>query len=852
MARFVTNIQIFQQSGDGNTYVAMWQFKGDSAFYNGYSLLHQYVKIKAGATYYNGTTIPAEVSSDIWNVSALDGDRAILDHNINNDTTLQLAINIKYLEPAFGTSAEITSTLDHYTVEWQYDSWDSVWFNGSTEDVDAEAVETVSTYSPPENALGIRAIITPVAKTYKVNDQDVPYWNGEPRYAYYGFTEGNPEKPSVPSVEIDGVTLTASVENISDPQTDQIQFAIFNDTATVGSATVQVLARRATYTTTVAPGERYRVHCRSINVLGAGAKYSDWTDLSEAVLAIPSAPEEITTIRGASSTSVYLEWTAVTSAETYQIEYATDINYFDSSNATTTVSDIEETHYTITGLETGDEYFFRVCAVNSQGESEYTDIKSVSIGKPPIAPTTWSSSTTVITGSPLTLYWVHNAEDGSKETYAEVEITIGDDTQTHTVRDEETPDDEEEKTKFYAVDTSSYVEGTQIKWRVRTAGVTNEYGDWSIMRTVDIYAPPTLALSVTNQNGDTVTNVISFPIFVKGVTGPKTQMPLSYHVTVIAKTGYETVDSVGQTKYVKADEAVFEQHIDTSDPLLIELSAGNIDLQNGISYTISVIASMNSGLTVETTSDITVDWEDVTYEVDVSIGVDKDTLAAYITPYVTDPDNDNALVSGVHMSVYRREFDGTFTEIATGVDPTRNTVVTDPHPALDYARYRIVAIDDATGAVSFYDPPAYPVGEESIVIQWDEEWNNFDYVRGSDLSPVEQVFWSGSMLKFPYNIDTTDNNVVDMTTVNYAGRTYPVSYYGTAIDSTATWNAEIPATDTETVYQLRRLQIWKGDVYVREPSGVGYWANVVVSFSKTHQELTIPITFDITRVEGGI
>lgn len=851
MARFVTNIQIFQQSGTDNTYVAMWQFKGDNAFYDGSGFLNSYVKIKAGATYYNGTPIPSNVLSDIWSVSSVEGDRAILDHNVNQDTYLRTAINTKYLELAFGTSQEVKSTLDHYEIRWQYDTWDSVWYNGSTATVSADE-GTQATYSPPENALGINVIITPVAKTYKVNDQDVPYWNGEPRSKYYYFDLGMPDMPSVPTVTIDGVKLTASVENISDPQTDQIQFAIFDDNGKIDSATVQVLSRRATYTTLVSPGGRYRVLCRSMNVIGSGARYSEWTDLSEAVLAIPSAPEEITTIRGNSSTSVYLEWTAVDSAETYTIEYATNINYFDGSNATTKVSNIEGTHYEITGLETGDEYFFRVCAVNDQGESGYTDIKSIAIGKPPIAPTTWSSSTTVITGTEVTLYWVHNAEDGSKERYAEVEITVGDDTETYTVRDEETPDDEEEKTKFYKVDTSSYVEGTKITWRVRTAGVTLEYGEWSIKRTIDVYAPPTLALNITDQNGTDITTVSSFPIFIKGLAGPKTQMPLGYHVTITANSSYETIDSVGQTKRVKTGEAVYESQIDTNDALLLELSAGNIDLQDGITYTVSVIASMNSGLTVESTGEITVSWTEVTYEVDVSIGIDRDTLVAYITPYVTDPNNDYAIVSGVHMSVYRKEFNGTFTEIATGIDPTLNTVVTDPHPALDYARYRIVAIDDSTGAVSFYDPPAYPVGEGSIVIQWDEEWQDFNFSRDNNAVPADQISWSGSMLKFPYNIDIADTNTVDMTTVNYIGRTYPVSYYGTAIDSSSTWNAEIPATDTETIYQLRRLQIWKGDVYVREPSGTGYWANINVSFNITHQELTIPITFDIVRVEGGV
>lgn len=79
-----------------------------------------------------------------------------------------------------------------------------------------------------------------------------------------------------------------------------------------------------------------------------------------------------------------------------------------------------------------------------------------------------------------------------------------------------------------------------------------------------------------------------------------------------------------------------------------------------------------------------------------------------------------------------------------------------------------------------------------------------------------------------------------------------MSYYGTQLGETASWKVEIEKSDVDTLYALRRLAIWMGDVYVREPSGSGYWANISVSFSQTHKVLTIPVTLDITRVEGGI
>ena len=256
---------------------------------------------------------------------------------------------------------------------------------------------------------------------------------------------------------------------------------------------------------------------------------------------------------------------------------------------------------------------------------------------------------------------------------------------------------------------------------------------------------------------------------------------------------------------------------------------------------------MNSGLTAESTTSFIVAWTDVGYEPNAEIGIDYDNLTALIRPYCEDEDGN--LINNLYLSVYRREFDGSFTEIIKNVDNSDSLFVTDPHPALDYARYRIVATSKTTGAVSYYDVPGYPVGETGIILQWDEEWSTFDTTNEDDLA---EPTWSGSFLKLPYNVDVSDKYNADVSMVEYIGRRHPVSYYGTQVGSTATWNVAIEKTDEETLYALRRLAIWMGNVYVREPSGSGYWANVDVSFSQKHLDLTIPVTLNITRVEGGM
>jgi len=49
---------------------------------------------------------------------------------------------------------------------------------------------------------------------------------------------------------------------------------------------------------------------------------------------------------------------------------------------------------------------------------------------------------------------------------------------------------------------------------------------------------------------------------------------------------------------------------------------------------------------------------------------------------------------------------------------------------------------------------------------------------------------------------------------------------------------EIPADDVETLYGIRRLAAWTDNVYVRDPSGIGYWASITVNYNKNHGEVT--------------
>lgn len=767
----------------------------------------------------------------------------------------------------FVTWAWSKKHTDHYQVIWYYDTGNGVWFKGN----DSTTKDKQSVYSAPSNAKRVKVKIKPVSTKHKVKKKDVSWWTGSwSTEKEYKFSSNPPTAPSTPSVELKNNVITAKLNNL-DVNADYVRFQIVRDNKTTfkdTSTTVKIVTKAASYSCNVEVGSSYKVRCLAYS--SKTKLSSPWSEYSDEYQSSPKAVSGITSVSASSDTSVTVSWKPVLTATSYEIEYTTNKKYFDAASSevkSVTVEGTKSSYAIITGLESGQEYFFRLRSVNSVGSSAWTSIKSTIVGKKPAAPTTWSSSTTVVVGGKLTLYWNHNSEDGSSQTSSELKLIINSSQKSYTISGNGAykidsdgnlsvissyTGDDKDKTTSCEVDISNYTEGAKIQWQVRTAGILKvnnypAYGDWSVMRTVDVYASPTLELGINDKDGEALETLTIFPFYVTGIAGPSTQKVIGYHLSVIANSSYETTDQIGETKYVNEGDSVYSKYFETSHNLLVEMSAGNIDLENNIEYTVSCTVSMNSGLTADASLVFNVAWTDEAYEPNAEIGINLNDISAMIRPYCVD--EDEKLIEDVTLAVYRREFDGDFVKLMDNIENTSETWIPDPHPALDYARYRIVATTKSTGAVSYYDMPGEPIGESTVVIQWDEEWSSYNVVTEDE---SEEPDWSGSMLKLPYNIDVSESNDSDVSLIKYIGRKHPVSYYGTHVGTKSTWNVAIKKDDEETIYALRRLAVWMGDVYVREPSGLGYWANIKVSFSQKHKELTIPVTLDITRVEGGM
>lgn len=838
------------------------------------------------------TGVPKETIIELNNISnpdliyvgqvlILEGEPTPVKTNDNTVTITAFGVQSGTTRSIFATWAWTRENTESYKVKWKYRTESNgYWFTGTETEVQIKE----NIYNAPENAVEVSVIIQPLSKTKTVNNTTTRLWTASwSTEKIHYFVNDPPTKPMAPTVTLDKYQLKAELNNI-DINAVGVNFEIIKDNETepykTGNATI--ITNSVSYSCTVDAGSVYKVRCRGYR----GTVYGEWSDYSSNVSAAPTAPI-INNIEVVTENIIKLTWAKIESAEKYTIEYVvknkdlTPEECFDaigSQKVSTTVK-VEETEVkdglvtkTVINLTPGQEYYIRISAANDKSEeSNWSEIWPFIVGTTPSSPTTWSSTTTAMVGGSLNLYWTHNSKDNSRITSSELMLYIDgvlssgspyiitneayEDTQYGIISSPKLKD--EENVRICSINTNAFNEGSDIEWKVRTTGVKpNDYGEYSALRKIEIYAPPVLSTSLEDVNnnqleiieatteGFSVYKLLSFPFKIKVSAGnTSNQEPIGYYINIVANENYTTIDDVGNDKNIVKGSNVFSKYYNSTDKnTKFELSANDMILENNITYIVTCTVSMDSGLTAEDNIAFKVAWDEEYYVPYAEIGINKDDVSAYICPR----SNGN---KDVLLSVYRREFDGSFTEIATDIENGNNTYVTDPHPALDYARYRIIAKSKTTGAVNYSDIPAYPVGEKAVIIQWNDKWQNFDTDNEDEL---EQQPWSGSLLRLPYNIDVNDKYSPDVSLITYAGRKRPVSYYGTQLGESSSWNVEIPKDDKETLYAIRRLATWMGDVYVREPSGTGYWAQITVNYSQKHREVTIPISFDIKRVEGGV
>lgn len=676
------------------------------------------------------------------------------------------------------------------------------------------------------------------------------------------------EKPPAPSnldIEINGRTLNAIVNGYSNTNVDFIFFQVVRDNKTVyATGRVRVTTSIAIFSVSNIPiGSEYKFRAYAIGVRGVNAGLnSEWSAYSKSAKTVPADVPKFTSIAALSSTAIKVAWNAALAAESYHIQYTFNhdgyvINhdFFNTGVDVTDAENIKALYYPATNLTMGKTYYFRIKAANSAGESvNWSAISSCIIGTTPDAPTTWSYTSVGIIGDNVVLNWVHNTQDGSDQTGARVYIKVVNKAGTVVVA-EHIQATINNKTQVYTYSTAGRSDGDTIYWSISTRGtkgIQTEWGPKSTARSFIVYTKPELAISAGETGEGDYPVISSFPLDIHMVATPITQTPVAYYVTITSDEDYDVTGGNGVEIHVSEGDAIYQRYIQVNDEgniMDLILNPGDLYLVNEIVYTITAAVSMSNGLTAEKSMKIQAQWvEDDVYP-DADVEVDDEHMTAVVRPYCLD-ENEIETSSGYYFAIYRIDFDGSFTLIQEKIDGLNNVSVLDLHPSLDNARYRIVATNKINGLVSYEDVEATDMNVNYAVIQWGGTWKNIEGLDIDDIYNYEDL-WSGTCLKLPYNIDISDDTQPDVTMVEYIGREHPVSYYGTQKGQTSSWKVDIKKNDDDTLRKIRALSIYPGDVYIREPSGTGYWANIKVSYSYNHKDKIIPVSFAITRVEGG-
>lgn len=742
--------------------------------------------------------------------------------------------------------------MNGYAVTWEY--WvngNGVWFSGSSSTTNATNV----TYSPPPNAVAVRVFVKP-------NPANKANWAGANVSAQINVpqagTDTTPSAPSAPEITIkemtpSGLNIVATVSNYQNEHSNgwlHIQI-VKNDEILVAGANVVNNYGTASLSWPYGEigGARYKARALA---WGKNGEYSAWSGYSTNVYTKP-LQAEIKALNTITFGTVDVTWDALQGADSYTVQYTNEtidgVPTFDtSSSAVQEQSGITATHFPASGLSVEEDkyvWFFRLKGVGTGGEGDWSEIKSVPVGKKPDIPTVWSYTTIGKIGEPVVFNWAHSSEDGSKQTGAKVGIKInnGEETIIDTITTETS----------YSFQTSDLQDSDKISWRVCTRGVqgiAEEWSDWSEYREVVVYYPPAVTFSVGVVDPEEIYAVVKqFPIKINISSTPVTQTPVAYTVSITSKEEYDISGADGVEVHVNIGQEIYSNYIaSSSNQLSLELNPGDLYLNEGSVYDVTISVAMQNGLTGESTNTFKAKWELPNWSPDADISINKNNLTALVRPYCSD-EWGFEYRKGFTLAIYRIDYDSHLTLIKSNISAGSNDTVCDIHPSLDYARYRIVATDLKTGVVSYSDPEPMPVNAGCAVIQWEGEVRSF-FVDPEDFDDVIDE-WSGTVLKLPYNIDVSDDNSPDVSLIEYIGRRHPVSYYGTQEGSTSRWNAEIPRGDVDTLAKIRALAIYPGDVYVREPYGTGYWANVKVSYNITHSKASIPVSLTITRVEGG-
>lgn len=543
--------------------------------------------------------------------------------------------------------------------------------------------------------------------------------------------------------------------------------------------------------TSTAAGHAYTYRVRLEYVPEAGEDYtlaSAWVT-SSATYNSPAAPTAISGARLAGTTvRVTLTNTASTSTG---LEVQASTSSSDWSGAISqTFAGAGLTTADITGL--GGIYYFR--ARNTRGAlvSAWSPVSAaVATLTPPAAPTLIAPNSAVwnISTPSIVYKWQHNPLDGSAQTAAQLQ-TSTDGGSTWTTYTESTA-------QSHTVTYSGADVGKTITWRVRTKGADASYGAYSASKSFLVAQAPSISITLEDSNGNDVTN------------GTLTDMPLRYALTVNDPSG--TV--AGATVEIGG-------YSEDATSLSGEISAVEFLPLDGTTYTFT--ANVQSTSTLAASGAVTVTTSFVMPQAGTLAVSDADGIETLTVGLAAQEAGETAAVS---IAVYR-EYAGKTVLLAQGL--ADGDTITDLYAPLNVDYAYIVATFSSAGIAR---QTRFP--QRIKCSKWLVVYNG--KVASAIWNPAGDI-----ALKRPQR-----------TLVQYIGRTYPVSYDGTALADERSMSWVLLSEDERDAF-IDLMQSGGAGVY-KSGDGAVFMAVFDVKFKPAYTTRTQygTVSLTITRTESG-
>lgn len=584
---------------------------------------------------------------------------------------------------------------------------------------------------------------------------------------------------------------------------------------------------------------------------------------------VPKAPDNVRVSATSISGTVRVEWDWTwTEADGAELSWSDHEDAWESTDEPETyeISNIYNSRWNISGLETGIKWYVKVRLKKGIGDSEtygpYSETAVIDLTSAPSIPTLVLSESVITQNDSVTASWVYTTTDGTAQTYAEIceaEITSEGieygDIIAHT-----------ETAQHVAISAqeAGWQTGETYNLCVRVVSASGRVSDeWSapvsiiIAEPLEIYITDTSLEEIT-ESGRTFWALTEMPLEIE-LSEPNVTVAIeraqSYHINRPDETRYDGFDK--ETIALKSGNV---EAIEMSDLI------GSLD--DGAPYRLIATVKDDLGQSAETSLDFEVRWEHQAVVPDGTVEIDDENLIAKLTPtaplFATVGNPKTADISNYYELIDDEYVPTTDTE----VDEDKTYYVEADVDETDVCDiYRLSAdrpqlvIQGGQFGETYVDP--FPTLGQSGGYRFVFKTANGDYITEAnelawiDIDEILEIDYTiidfdGGQIMLHYNVDVSSSWAKDFQETKYLGGSVQGDW-NPAVSKTSNISAvTITITDEDEIEMIRRLAVSPSTCHVRTRDGSSYSADVQVSEDYSHDKRGKigSYTFSITRVDA--